>query len=282
MQEVELLRKTAVFKVLLAVVLVGIVGYLTFKFAVLWWHYLIGGVIALLIIGMAISAVEDYKSAFIERILKPLLKSNDLHFFPKEGFKEDEALSSNLFNFEYDDYDSHSLVVGKDFRLAYVEFTKEEEDEDSEGNIEIRTVTKFAGFLIFLKHNRFVRDYVLIEPSSFHLSDFLPVTYDKYRVKMDNPEFEKLFDVYSADQVEARYLLDHNYMELLIKLYKEADVKYLSFIKDLVFTKIEYDDFTQNIPLFEQINDKIIRKILFPVEYAIFLKESLNKGFYEG
>jgi len=281
MQEINQLRKVALFKVILAVILVCGVAYLTLKFSKQWWHYAVGGVVALLIIGMAISAVEYYKSQFIERILKPLLKSNDLYFFPEEGFSEDVALSSNLFDFEYDDYDSHSLVVGRDFRLAYVEFTKEEEEEDSKGNSYTTTVTKFAGFLIVLKHKRMVKNYVIIRPSSFHLSDILPVTYDKTRIKMDNPEFEKIFDVYSEDQVEARYLLDHSYMELLIQLYNKADIKYLSFIKDLVFTKIKYDDFTQNMPLLTPVNDKIIQKILFPVEYALFLKESLNGGFNE-
>ena len=36
------------------------------------------------------------------------------------------------------------------------------------------------------------------------------------RVKMENPDFENTFDVYSTDQVEARYLITPFMMERLL------------------------------------------------------------------
>lgn len=276
MEAVNQLRKAALLKVISAVVIVPVIAFVTFKFSVLWWHYAIGAVLAFVVIGIAANAVDNYEEAFIKKILKPVLEANGLHYFPKDGLSEKEALSSSFFDFEYDDYDSYDLIVGDDFKLAYVKFTKEEEYEDSDGDTQTETVTKYAGFLAVLKHNRFIRNYLIIEPSRFHLNEIIPITYDKYRVKLDNPEFEKVFDVYSADQVEARYLLDHNYMNMLIGLNKKAGVRYLSFIKDVVFTQLNYSDFKQNIPLFEKINDKIIEEILFPVEYAVYVKKVLN------
>lgn len=41
------------------------------------------------------------------------------------------------------------------------------------------------------------------------------------RVKVPAPEFERAFDAYGTDQVEARYLLDPAMMERLVAIYKE-------------------------------------------------------------
>ena len=41
------------------------------------------------------------------------------------------------------------------------------------------------------------------------------------RVKLENPDFEKTFDVYSTDQIEARYLLSPSMMERLLALDRE-------------------------------------------------------------
>ncbi len=39
--------------------------------------------------------------------------------------------------------------------------------------------------------------------------------------KTENPDFEKTFDVYSTDQIEARYLLSPSMMERLFALDRE-------------------------------------------------------------
>jgi len=70
-------------------------------------------------------------------------------------------------------------------------------------------------------------------------------------------------------------------LETLLNLYKDVGLDRLSFIENIAFTILEYDDFQENIPLLEKINDKIIQKILFPVEYAIYVKEILNKELNE-
>jgi len=281
MEEVNKIRKAALKKVYIATFLVFVIGYLTFKFSTVWWHYAIGVFLVLICIGFGMDAVDSYKSEFINNIIKPVLRANDMQYFPKDGFKEEDATASNLFDFDYDDYESKSLIIGNNFKLAYVKFTKEEEVTDKDGNVDTYTKTEFSGFLVIAKHSRFVNSNVLLKPSGFHLSDIVPITYDKRRVKMDNPEFENIFDVYCDDQVEARYLLDHSYMELLIKLYKDMGVEYLSFIKDTVYSKLEYDDFEDNIPLDKEIDDKIVQKVLFPLLYAIYMQENLNRDIYK-
>jgi hypothetical protein len=44
----------------------------------------------------------------------------------------------------------------------------------------------------------------------------------KDRVKLENQEFEKIFDVQSKDEVEARRLLTPKMMEKLVELVKQS------------------------------------------------------------
>ncbi|MCD7879400.1 MAG: DUF3137 domain-containing protein [Candidatus Gastranaerophilales bacterium] len=42
------------------------------------------------------------------------------------------------------------------------------------------------------------------------------------RVHLESPEFEKLYDVYSTDQIEARYLITTAFMQRLVDLEKKG------------------------------------------------------------
>ncbi len=59
-------------------------------------------------------------------------------------------------------------------------------------------------------------------------------------VKLEDPEFEKLFAVYSEDQVEARYILSTSLMTRLAKFRKKAGREiYVSFIQDKIYIAIK-------------------------------------------
>lgn len=61
-------------------------------------------------------------------------------------------------------------------------------------------------------------------------------------VKMDSPEFEKEFVVYSTDQIEARYILTHTLMSKLLHLKKKSKHPlYVSFIGGKIYMAIEYN-----------------------------------------
>jgi hypothetical protein len=235
-----------------------------------------GVVVCVIIFFGIMGRISKYKKEFVYTILKPVLEKNNLKYYPSKGFSEEEALASGLFDFSYDDYFSDNMVVGDKFVLSYVKFVEEKEEKDDEGNTTTYEVTKFGGFLIIIKMKKEVKAFVEVKPSSFHLSDVLPVTYDKRRVKLDNPEFEKYFDVYSDDQIEARYLLDHVLMEKLLYLRKKIKLQYINFFLDKAFNAVEYDDFTDKIPLFRKVDEKTINDILLPVTYAEYLSDFLN------
>lgn len=62
------------------------------------------------------------------------------------------------------------------------------------------------------------------------LSGFAKTFGSKFQnVRLEDPVFENQFEVYSTDQVEARYLLTTSFMERLIKLREVLDVRAIEF-----------------------------------------------------
>jgi len=59
-----------------------------------------------------------------------------------------------------------------------------------------------------------------LESYSFHLSNILPIIFDKTRIKHNYPDYEKIFDAYGSDQIKGRMIFNHNFMNNLIKIYK--------------------------------------------------------------
>ncbi len=56
--------------------------------------------------------------------------------------------------------------------------------------------------------------------------------FDKLRIQLDSPEFEKVFDVYASDQIVAMQLLTADVMQDLIQFYKEMEMDYELTIKE--------------------------------------------------
>jgi len=61
-------------------------------------------------------------------------------------------------------------------------------------------------------------------------------------VKLENPEFESFFQVYSTDQIEARYILTPKIMESLVKIKKQFknDI-YFSFSGTRIYMALKSD-----------------------------------------
>lgn len=72
----------------------------------------------------------------------------------------------------------------------------------------------FSGLLVKVPLLKNSNTVTLIKPKAIKIGD------SKNIVKLEDPEFNKHFDVYSLDQVEARYLITTAFMSRLIKIVK--------------------------------------------------------------
>ena len=82
-----------------------------------------------------------------------------------------------------------------------------------------QTVTVFKGMVISLSLNKTFEGKTVVKKDRGRLVNW---TRDKLSdlevVRLEDPRFEKEFEVYSTDQVEARYLLTGTFMERLVKV----------------------------------------------------------------
>ncbi len=113
----------------------------------------------------------------------------------------------------------------------------EREDRDSDGDT--KWVTVFRGSLMALDfHRKFLgKTVVLRDKGMFNRKK----KSDMKRVGLVDPKFEKIFEAYGTDQVEARYLLTPTFMQRLVDLEESVDGKNIrfAFLNELLLIAVE-------------------------------------------
>jgi hypothetical protein len=97
-------------------------------------------------------------------------------------------------------------------------------------------------------------------------------------VRLEDPEFEKLFAVYSTDQIEARYLLSPSLMQRLVDFTKKARREtFISLINDKIYIAIKYDEDLFEPKLFKTMVDFApVREYFETLQLMMGIVEELN------
>ncbi|MDE6452022.1 MAG: DUF3137 domain-containing protein [Odoribacter sp.] len=170
-----------------------------------------------------------YKQNIISAIISQLCENAS--FQPENGIPEQTFRASGLFGTPPDRYHSEDLICGKinktSFTCSEITAEKKRVTTDSKGRRHEHWVDIFRGFFFIADFNKnFQGQTVVFRNSWFKLN------LNKQRVKLENPNFEKQFDVFSTDQVEARYILTPNLMERLLELDSRFPGKITVSFKD--------------------------------------------------
>lgn len=155
-----------------------------------------------------------FKSDIIQPIIKTIHESVD--YEPANGISEEAFRKCGLFSTVPDRYHTEDLIKGQVektfFKCAEVHAKERRVTHDSKGHRQETWVDIFRGFLFIADFNKNFNGYTVLKRKSlFKIGK-------GERVKLEDPVFEKSFDVYSTNQVEARYLLTPNMMEHLLEL----------------------------------------------------------------
>ena len=194
-------------------------------------------VILILLIGKVYS---KYKIFFKEKIVKKVIEeyNNDLIYSPNMGFPINEYLSCN-FKEIMDKYYSEDLVVSKDktFRFADIETRKFHIDSNGEkseritysGSIASMSI-KYINLKLFLDSNRLVNNKYL-------------------KIDLENEEFNKLFSIYTDNELLAYKLLTPDVMEKFVELaknsFKNLDIR---IINNMIYIRFNSGDgFTPSV-----------------------------------
>ncbi|MFH0911765.1 MAG: DUF3137 domain-containing protein, partial [Planctomycetota bacterium] len=97
-------------------------------------------------------------------------------------------------------------------------------------------------------------------------------------VKLEDPEFEKLFAVYGTDQIEARYLLSTSLMRRLVDFRnKTGKTIYVSFVKSCVHIAIVTGENMFEPRIFRTVVDlELVRDYFHDLTLATGIVEDLN------
>lgn len=204
-----------------------------------------GGELSFLIIILYIGAyywtvnpISDYennmKSALFPEIFKlfgNLTYSKAVNVNLDELQTKSEIIPNYGFEF-FEDYIG-GKVAGVDLEMFYAKLTCDQ--KVSLNNI------KFEGLMIIISMNKNFSGRTIIKKDAGRVGNLLERRISKYEnVKLESSAFEKIFEVYSSDQVEARYLLTTAFMEKLIEVSEVFDAKMqCSFFDDKLLILLE-------------------------------------------
>jgi len=181
---------------------------------------------------------RDYAKAYKSKILPDIAGPFGQFTYNMNGKIPMRAMEPSKIIPKHSTYTSEDMFSG-DYNGVGIKFSEikleKNRGEDS--------VTVFDGLAVLLTHGtrKFYGHTILTRDQSKIGEWFKKQTTDLKRANMVDPEFERLFDVYTNDQTEARYLIDPIIIESLKALYQEYDGKKMlaAFYNDYVLILIE-------------------------------------------
>ncbi|HRR06636.1 MAG TPA: DUF3137 domain-containing protein, partial [Victivallales bacterium] len=222
----------------------------------------------------------DYKFKLIQKIVKFI--NPGLSYNPSGGIPQSKYMMSKIFTKVPDRYRAEDYVSGK-LDKTFIEFSEihseyKTETRDKNGVKHEHWHTIFRGIFIIADFNKDFRGRTLVLPDiAEKFMGFLGQILQSWNlardqlVKLEDPEFEKLFVVYSTDQIEARYILSTSLMRKLIEFNHKAKniynaKTYFSFVGSKLFVAISSSKNLFEPPIMKAVNEK---KIL--IEYFSFM-----------
>ena len=162
--------------------------------------------------------ISKYKTSVKTEIFPEIFK-----FFGEDfQYSEDSQLKMELLDVSriipsYDNSYLEDYVKGS-YKDVTMELTEANLTKVEGYGKHRRTVTVFNGIFILLEMNKNFSGSTIVKKDEEKIWNLFTKSKDLENVKLEDPVFEKKFEVYSTDQVEARYLLTPSFMERLLEL----------------------------------------------------------------
>lgn len=172
---------------------------------------------------------HQYRLAYKKGILPKIAKLFGDLDYRADGKIPMAAMESSKIIPKHHRYKSEDYFFGtyKDVQINLAEIRLEERIPAGKKHA-YRTVFKGLAILINLPRKKFYGHTVLMQDISTLEKWFKRQIADLQRADLVDPEFEKLFDVFTNDQVEARYLIDPGMIENLKDMRDMYDAKNFS------------------------------------------------------
>ena len=276
--------------VLISLVPLGISGYVS----ILFENPIPIGITVVACVGYAFFKINplwsSYYSAFKQQVIKQIIHFIDdtLTYSPADCISQGRFEECGIFRTHIDRYEGDDLVTGKrgstDMKFSEVHAEYKTQTRDSKGRRRTHWHTIFKGLLFSADFNKYfnVSTYVLTDTAEKLFGSF-GTKFQKFSghgdlVKLEDPEFEKSFVVYSSDQTEARYILSSSLMRRILdyKIKSKKNIQ-LSFISSRLFVAVPYGKDLFEPKLFGEITDfDSVEEYYNDLKLVLELIEDLN------
>ncbi len=173
----------------------------------------------------------------------------NMEFVDGETFLGSEIFAHNIYYPE--GYWAEDFVEGKigETNIKFFEINGLNVYPDTKAYIEKYERIFFSGFFLVADFNKQFQGLTLILPESGNKNPEWIMNSGRQLIKMDDPDFERLFRVYGTDPIVARYVLSTSLMKRITDLKKKLDKEiYLSFRNNRLYVAIPHSNqFEMNI-----------------------------------
>lgn len=211
---------------------------------------------------------REYSLAFKNYFVKSSLEKifTNLRYQPESGIPRATIASTNMM-FMGDRYSSNDLVTGRykdiGFTQSDVHIEEERETRDSDGNTRTYYVTIFKGRWMIFDFNKTFKADVQVSQKGFGNNKvntwFSNTKFEK--VEMESQDFNKNFNVYAQQPLDAFYILTPKIMEKVKNLDEKNEGKLLlCFIDNKLHVGIyNHEDSFEHGSVFKQIDEEKTR-----------------------
>lgn len=220
---------------------------------------------------------KNFKNQFKGKVIPAVVKFVDERLsYDPNGSLIHKYTESRIFTQRYDRFKAEDTISGKfdltDFSFGEIHTEYKTVSTDSKGNRQEHWHTIFKGMLFVSDFHKNFHGETMIDVDT--MERYLGKLGRKFQqwnpsrpgdlVKLENPEFEKKFAVYSTDEQECRYILTPSMMERLLDMTKRINFKVaISFRNNQVYIAV-----FNNMDLFEP---SVFGSLLKEEDYLIII-----------
>jgi hypothetical protein len=211
-----------------------------------------------------------------DEVFKPIVEAQ----FPGIVYDNDYHISKSMFNASNlftrpDRFSGEDLFSGQldatAFSFSEIHAEEKHETKDKDGNKSTYYSTIFRGLFLIADFNKEIQNETYVYSSGGKwFSRFK-------RVRLENVEFEDRFNVYSDDQIEARYILTPKMMERIVDLEDRFGANlYMSFRGHNMYLAISqsYNMFEASIR--EEVSFNQVERFLLEVQSILDIINDLD------
>ena len=136
----------------------------------------------------------------------------------------------------------------------------------------------FFGMFFIADFNKLFNGHTLVLPKNEASRSQWITASGRELIKMDDPEFEKLFTVYGTDQITSRYVLSNSLMQRIVKSYNKIGKEIsISFTNNKLYVAINHKKNKFELELNKSVyNFERIKEFYYDLKTAIDIVENLN------